>query len=121
MISSYGIMLPLPIVATLLAFVYGLSVHRAWQSAAITLCLTLLGGWIYGAMGQFIAVIASALVIFCAFTLPEQRRQASGREILKNRRFLNLETQRVSQSAQRAARAAGGQVLDWEARRLPNP
>lgn len=76
MISRYGLYLPLPIVATLLAFAYGLSVKRAWQSAVITLALTMLGGWIYGAIGQVVSVVVSALIIFVAFTLPEQRRQA---------------------------------------------
>lgn len=76
MISQYGLYLPLPIVATLLAFVYGVSIRRGLASAAITLALTMLGGWLYAAIGQVVGVCVSALVIFFAFTLPEQRRQA---------------------------------------------
>lgn len=72
----YGIYLPLPIVAALLAFMYGLSVRHAWLSAVLTFGLVMLGGWLYGAIGQIIAVVISALIIFFAFTLPEQKRQA---------------------------------------------
>ncbi len=80
MISRYGLYLPLPIVATLLALAYGANVHHPWLSAVITLALTMLGGWIAGAIGQIIGVIVSALVIFAAFTLPEQRRMAHEEE-----------------------------------------
>lgn len=76
MISRYGGSLPLPLVAMLVAFIYGWIVHRALPSAIITLCLTLIGGRIYGPIGQIIGVVVSALIIFFAFTLPEQRRQA---------------------------------------------
>ena len=76
MISRYGLSLPLPLVATMIAFIYGWIVHRALLSAIITLCLTLIGGWIYGPIGQIVGVAISALIIFFAFTLPEQRRQA---------------------------------------------
>lgn len=76
MISRYGLYLPLPIVATLLAFVYGVNIRRGLASAAITLVLTMLGGMIYQAIGQVVGVCLSALIIFIAFTLPEQRRLA---------------------------------------------
>ena len=74
--SSFGNYLPIPIVATLLALIYGLSIHRAWISALLTLCLVVLGGCICGLLGQFIGVILSALVIFIAFTRPEEKRKA---------------------------------------------
>ena len=74
--SSYVLYLPMPIIATLLAFIYGLSIHRAWVSALLTCVLVVLGGWLYAAIGQIIGVIVSALLIFLIFTLPEQRRRA---------------------------------------------
>lgn len=76
MISQYGLYLPLPIVATLLAFVYGVSIRHGLVSAAITLALTMLGGLLYAAIGQVVGVCVSALIIFFAFSLPEQRRLA---------------------------------------------
>ena len=76
MISRYGAYLPLPLVAMVIALVYGWTLHRALPSAIITICLTAIGGWIYGAIGQIVGVVVSALIIFFAFTLPEQRRQA---------------------------------------------
>ena len=76
MLSHYGLQLPLPIVAALLAFVYGASMRRGWICAILTFALTMLGGWIYAAIGQIVGVVVSALVIFFAFSLPEQRRQA---------------------------------------------
>ena len=54
--GRYGIYLPMPVVATLLAFVYGVSIHRGWISAIITFCLVMLGGWLYAAVGQIIGV-----------------------------------------------------------------
>ena len=74
--GRYGIYLPMPVVATLLAFVYGVSIHRGWISAIITFCLVMLGGWLYAAVGQIIGVIVSALIIFLVFWMPEHRRQA---------------------------------------------
>ena len=76
MINRYGLYLPLPIVAALLAFVYGLSIRHAWISAILTFCIVLLGGWLYGAIGQIVCVAISALLIFFIFVLPEHRRQA---------------------------------------------
>ena len=76
MISRYGIYLPIPVVAALVALVYGLSIHRGLISALLTFALVMIGGWIYGAIGQLIGVIVSALVIFFAFALPEHRHQA---------------------------------------------
>ena len=77
MLSKYGLYLPLPIVAALLAFIYGQTIRHAWLSMIITFCLVMLGGLLWGAYGQVAAVIVSALIIFFAFTLPEQRRQAA--------------------------------------------
>ena len=76
MISRYGIYLPIPVVAALLAFVYGASIHHAWISAVLTFALVMLGGWVYGPIGQVVGVVISALIVFFAFTLPEQRHQA---------------------------------------------
>ena len=76
MISRYGIYLPIPVVAALLALVYGISIHHAWVSAILTFALVMIGGWIYGPLGQVVGVIISALIIFLAFALPEHRRQA---------------------------------------------
>ena len=76
MISHYGIYLPIPVVAALLALVYGISIHRGLLSAIITFVLVMLGGWIYGPIGQLISVAVSALLIFFVFALPEHKRQA---------------------------------------------
>ena len=76
MISRYGIYLPLPAVAALLAFVYGLSIRHAWISAILTFGLVMFGGWKFGAVGQISAVIVSAVVIFLVFSRPEHRRRA---------------------------------------------
>lgn len=89
MIRRYGLYLPLPIVAALVAFVYGMSVHHAWLSAILTFGLTMLGGWAFGAYGQVGGVIVSALIIFFAFTLPEQRRQ-SREEAMRDREVERL-------------------------------
>ncbi len=71
-----GIYFPIPIVASVLAYSYGRSIHRAWISAAITFVLVMLGGIIYAGVGQIVGVVVSALIIFFAFTLPEQKRLA---------------------------------------------
>ena len=76
MISRYGIYLPIPVVAALIALVYGISIHHAWISGILTFALVLIGGWIGGPIGQVVGVIISALIIFLAFALPEHRRQA---------------------------------------------
>ena len=76
MISRYGVFLPLPIVAALLAFAYGLSIHHAWISAILTFALVMLGGWLSGPFGQVGGVVVSALIIFIAFKVPEHKRQA---------------------------------------------
>ena len=77
MLSRYGLYLPLPIVAALLAFIYGQSIRHAWLSMILTFCLAMLGGLIWGAVGQIVGVALSAVIIFFAFALPEQRRQAN--------------------------------------------
>ncbi len=77
MLRSYGLYLPLPIVAALLAFIYGQSIKHAWVSMVLTFCLAMLGGLVYGAIGQIVGVALSAIIIFFAFALPEQRRQAN--------------------------------------------
>ena len=89
MISRYGIYLPIPVVAALLALVYGISIHHAWISAILTFVLVMIGGWIYGPLGQVIGVIISALIIFFAFTMPEQKRQAH-EETLREREAAQL-------------------------------
>ena len=68
--------LPMPIIATIIAFVYGMSLHRAWLSAILTFCLVMIGGLLYGGYGQIVAIVVSALAIFLVVTLPAQRRQA---------------------------------------------
>lgn len=71
-----GIYFPVPIVASVLAYCYGRSIHRAWISAAITFVCVMLGGLFYSGVGQIVGVVVSALVIFIAFTLPEQKKIA---------------------------------------------
>ena len=69
---------PVLIVATILAFVYGVttSMLHGCVSAAITFACVLAGGLLYQGVGQIIAIIVSALIIFFAFTLPAHRRKA---------------------------------------------
>ena len=71
--------LPVLIVATVLAFIYGasLSIRHAILEAIITFAFVLAGGMLYKGVGQIIAVVLSALVIFVAFTLPAHRRKAA--------------------------------------------
>ena len=76
MISRYGIFVPLPIVATILAFANGVSIHHPWVSAIVTVALVVIGGWLFGPFGQVGGVVVSALIIFIAFKRPEHRRQA---------------------------------------------
>ena len=76
MISRYGIYLPIPVVAALLALVYGIIIHHAWLSGILTFALVMIGGWVGGPVGQVVGVIVSALIIFFAFSLPEHKRQA---------------------------------------------
>ena len=70
--------LPVLIVATVLAFVYGasLSIRHAVIEAVITFACVLAGGLLYKGVGQIVAVVISALIIFLAFTLPAHRRKA---------------------------------------------
>ena len=74
--NNYGLYLPMPIVATLLALLYGRSVHHPWASAVLTFLLVMLGGKVYSAIGQIIGMIVSALLIFLLFSMPEHKRQA---------------------------------------------
>ena len=71
--------LPVLIVATVLAFIYGAatSISHASIQAIITFVCVLIGGLLYKGVGQIVAIIVSALIIFCAFTLPAHRRKAA--------------------------------------------
>ena len=70
--------LPVLIVATILAFIYGVtsSLSHACLQALITFVCVLVGGLLYKGVGQIVAVVVSALLIFVFFTLPAQRRKA---------------------------------------------
>ena len=70
--------LPVLIVATVLAFIYGAasSMGHAFIQALITFACVLAGGLLYQGVGQIVAVIVSALLIFVFFTLPAHRRKA---------------------------------------------
>lgn len=71
---------PVLIVATILAFVYGLATSGtvyATIQALITFVCVLLGGLFYKGVGQIVAVVVSALIIFFAFTLPAHLRKAA--------------------------------------------
>jgi len=72
--------LPVLVVATILAFVYGLATANAGHAviqALITFVCVLVGGLLYKGVGQIAAIIVSALIIFFAFTLPAHRRKAA--------------------------------------------
>jgi len=71
--------LPVLIVATVLAAVYGasLSVRHAFLQGGITFVCVLIGGLLYKGVGQIVGVVISALIIFFAFTLPAHRRKAA--------------------------------------------
>ena len=69
-----GIYFPVPIVAAVLAFFYGRTLHHAWLPAIITFCCVMLGGLLWVGIGQIAGVVLSALIIFLAFTRPAQRR-----------------------------------------------
>ena len=69
-----GILLPVPIVAAALAFIYGRTIHHAWLPALITFCCVLLGGLLWDGIGEIVGVVVSALIVFLACTLPAQRR-----------------------------------------------
>ena len=71
-----AICIPISLVASLLAFFYGRSVHHAWLPAILTFVFTMAGGLIFAGIGQIVGVVLSALIIFIFFTLPEQRRIA---------------------------------------------
>lgn len=71
-----GIYLPVPIVAALVAYFYGRTIHSAWLPAGITFVCVLLGGLLFEGVGQIGGVIVSALIIFFAFTHPAQKRVA---------------------------------------------
>ena len=70
---------PVLIVATILAFIYGAtsSIGHAFLQALITFACVLVGGLLYNGVGQIVAIIVSALIIFFAFTLPAHRRKAA--------------------------------------------
>lgn len=71
-----GIYLPIPIVAALLAFFYGKTIHRAWLSAIITFACVMLGGLFFSGVGQIAGIVVSAVIIFFVFTRPDQKRAA---------------------------------------------
>ena len=70
--------LPVLIVATILAFIYGAasSISHGFIQALITFICVLIGGLLYKGVGQIVAVVVSALIIFVFFTLPAHRRRA---------------------------------------------
>ena len=69
-----GIYFPVPIVAAVLAFFYGRTVHHAWLPAILTFCCVMLGGLLWAGIGQICGIVLSALIIFLVFTRPAQRR-----------------------------------------------
>lgn len=71
--------LPVLIVATVLAFIYGASsnMRHACIQALITFACVLAGGLLYKGVGQIVAIVVSALIIFFAFTLPAHHRKAA--------------------------------------------
>ena len=71
-----GIYLPVPVVAAVVAYFYGRSIHSAWLPAVITFVCVLVGGLLFQGVGQIVGVIVSALIIFLLFTHPAQRRAA---------------------------------------------
>ena len=75
-----GIYLPVPVVAAVLAYFYGRTIHSAWLPAAITFLLVLMGGLFFQGVGQIVGVVVSALLIFLLFTHPAQRRAAAEAE-----------------------------------------
>ena len=68
--------IPVSVVATLLAFIYGRNVRHAWLPAIITFVCTMAGGLLFKGIGQIAGVVISALIIFVFFTRPEQKRLA---------------------------------------------
>ena len=70
---------PVLIVATILAFIYGAAsnIRHAFLQAVITIVCVLIGGLLYKGIGQIIAVVVAALLIFVFFTLPAHRRKAA--------------------------------------------
>lgn len=71
-----GIYLPVPVVAAVVAYFYGRTIHSAWLPAVITFVCVLVGGLLFQGVGQIVGVIVSALIIFLLFTYPAQRRAA---------------------------------------------
>lgn len=83
-----GSYLPLPLVAALIAFIYGKSIGHKWIPAIITFILTMAGGLCFNLLikhpklqglagvGQIAGVVVSALIIFLVFTLPAQKKAA---------------------------------------------
>ena len=59
-----GIYLPVPVVAAVLAYFYGRTIHNAWLPAVITFVLVLVGGLLFQGVGQIAGVVVSALLIF---------------------------------------------------------
>lgn len=71
-----GIYLPVPVVAAVLAYFYGRTIHSAWLPAIITFICVLVGGLLFQGVGQIAGVVVSALIIFLLFTHPVQKRAA---------------------------------------------
>lgn len=78
--GNLGILLPVPVVAAVVAYFYGRSIHSAWLPAIITFAIVMAGGLIYSAIGEMIGVVVSALLIFLLFTYPAQRRATAEAE-----------------------------------------
>ena len=75
-----GIYLPVPVVAAVLAYFYGRTIHSAWLPAIVTFVCVLVGGLLFQGVGQIAGVVVSALIIFLLFTHPAQRRAAAEAE-----------------------------------------
>ena len=74
--GNLGILLPVPVVAAVVAYFYGRSIHSAWLPAIITFICVLVGGLLFQGVGQIAGVVLSALIIFLLFTHPAQKRAA---------------------------------------------
>ena len=72
-----GIYLPVPVVAAVVAYFYGRTIHNAWLPAIITFACVLVGGLLFQGVGQIAGVVLSALIIFLLFTHPAQKRAAA--------------------------------------------
>ena len=87
--GTLGTYLPVPLVAALIAFIYGKGIGHKWVPAIITFVCTMAGGLSFNLLirhhsklrglagvGQIAGVVISAVIIFLLFTLPAQRKAA---------------------------------------------